>query len=76
MKPIPISAAEEIAKLYDYDQVVIIARKVGSGNAPHGEHVTTYGRNKTHCDVAARIGDFLKYKVMGWVTDERSEKKP
>ena len=35
MQPIPISAAKHIAKEYDYDQVVIIARKVGEG-----EHVT------------------------------------
>jgi hypothetical protein len=46
---------------YDYDQVVVIARKVGGG-----EHVTTYGRDKANCDVAARIGDWLKFKVMGW----------
>ena len=40
MKPIPISAAEKVAKAYGYDQVVIIARKVGDGG---GEHCTTYG---------------------------------
>ena len=61
MKPIPISAAKVIADKYDYDQVVIIARKVGGG-----EHVTTYGRDKANCDVASRIGDWLKFKVMGW----------
>ena len=61
MKPIPISAAERVAKAYGYDQVVIIARKVGQG-----EHVTTYGVDKLHCEIAARIGDFLKYKVMQW----------
>lgn len=64
MKPIPISAAKQIAEEYDYDQVVIIARRVDQG-----EHVTTYGKDKANCDVAARIGDFLKYKVMGWVKD-------
>lgn len=63
MRPIPILAAKEIAKTYDYDQVVIIARKVGDDGT---EHVTTYGVNPEHCAVAARIGDFLKYKVMGW----------
>ncbi len=36
-----------------------------------GEHCTTYGVNDAHCSVAARIGDFLKYKVMGW-----KEEKP
>ncbi len=66
MKPIPIAAAERIAKDYGYDQVVIIARKVGEDG---GEHCTTYGRTKEHCGVAARIGDFLKYKVMGWARE-------
>jgi len=68
MKRIPIKAAREIAKLYDYDQVVIVARKVGEG-----EHVTTYGRNKIHCGIAARIGDFLKYKIMGWAKDNADD---
>lgn len=64
---IPISAAKLIADAYDYDQVVIIARKVGiDGN----EHVTTYGVDKVNCDIAARIGDFLKYKIMGWSQNE------
>lgn len=69
MKAIPISAAEQIAKQYGYDQVVIIARKVGDDPEPHGEHCTTYGINPEHCGIAARIGDFLKFKVMGWVKD-------
>ena len=66
MKAIPIRAAQEISAKYDYDQVIVIARKVGEGG---GEHVTTYGRDKTHCEVAAQCGDFLKFKVMGWVAD-------
>lgn len=69
MKPIPVSAAERIAKEYGYDQVIIVARKVGDAPDPHGEHVTTYGINAEHCAVAARAGDFLKYKVMGWPQD-------
>lgn len=64
--PIPISAAERIAKAYGYDQVVIIARAVGDHG---GEHVTTYGRDKANCAVAAKIGEFLKFKVMGWIRD-------
>lgn len=69
MKPIPISAARHIANLYGYDQVVVIGRKVGESPDPHGEHVTTYGVDKEHCQIAARIGDFLKYKVMNWVPE-------
>ena len=61
VKLIPISAAEKIAKQYGYDQIIIYARKVGEG-----EHMTTYGVNKEHCSAAALIGNFLKYKVMGW----------
>jgi hypothetical protein len=58
---IPISAGKLIADKYGYDQVVIVARKVGGP-----EHVTTYGVDKENCDVAARIGNFFKYKLMGW----------
>jgi hypothetical protein len=61
---IPIAAAKEIAEKYDYDQVIIVARKVGGTGR---EHCTTYGVNEIHCDTARRIGEFLKYKVMGWV---------
>ena len=62
-KRIPICAAAEISKKYNYDQVVIIARKTGDNGM---EHVTTYGKNKEHCAVAAKIGDFIKYKIMKW----------
>lgn len=58
---IPISAAKKIAFDYDYDQVIIIARKVA-----RNEHVTTYGTNKAHCKVAANIGNFLKHEIMKW----------
>ena len=61
MKQIPISAASAIAKTYGYDQVIIVARSIGDG-----EHVTTYGKDRANCDVAAKIGDYLKYKIMGW----------
>ena len=63
MKSIPIREAKELAHEFGYDQVIIIARKVGDAG---GEHVTTYGKNKEHCSIAAKYGDFLKYKVMGW----------
>ena len=71
MKPIPIAAGKLIALDYDYDQVVIIARKVGEG-----EHVTTYGKDKANCDVAAQIGNFLKFKVMGWAAQTETPKEP
>lgn len=71
MLPIPIEAAKQIAKAYGYDQVVIIARRVGESPAPHGERVTTYGVTKAHCAVAARVGNFIKHKIMQW-----SEEKP
>jgi DhnA family fructose-bisphosphate aldolase class Ia len=65
-KRIPIVAAQRIAEEYGYHQVVIIARRTEEV-LDSGEHVTTYGTTKAHCRVAAMIGDFLKYKVMGWV---------
>jgi hypothetical protein len=72
MKRIPISAAERIAKDYGYDQVIIYARKVGDAPDPYGEHLTTYGVSKVHCATAARIGDFLKYKIIGWVKENKA----
>lgn len=68
--PIPISAGKRIADEYGYDQVVIIARKVDSGRQDGGEHVTTYGVDKANCDVAARIGNFFKHKLMGWPKEQ------
>lgn len=65
MRPIPIAAAERIAKDYGYDQVVIIARRVGAPPEPHGEHVTTYGVDRAHCESAAAQGRALK-RFMGW----------
>ncbi len=63
MTDIPIYTAAYIAKDFGYDQIIIVGRKIGQdGN----EHVTTYGVDKENCDVAARIGDFLKYKIMLW----------
>lgn len=69
MKPISISAAKDIAEKYGYDQIIIYARKVGESPDPHGEHLTTYGIDKTHCTVAARIGDYLKREIFGWVNE-------
>lgn len=68
MKRIPISAAKHLAKTYGYDQVIVYARKTGEAG---GEHMTTYGVNRSHCDAAAKIGDHLKYNVMGWKRPEK-----
>lgn len=66
LKPIPIDAAKRVADQYGYDQVIVFGRRVGDAPNPHGEHLTTYGVNKIHCDVAAQVGNFLKTKIMGW----------
>ena len=68
MKPIPVKEADLLASEYGYDQVIIISRKVDGG-----EHVTTYGVNKANCDAAAQIGNFLKFKVMGWDPEDTEE---
>ena len=56
-QPIPIDAAKRIAKRFGYEQVVILARNTGHGVRGW---ITTYGINKTHCEVAARMGDHLR----------------
>jgi len=63
---IPITAARRIAEDYGYDQVVIVARCIDKPGEQGNEHVTTYGVDKANCDVAARIGNFFKHKLMGW----------
>lgn len=63
MKPIPLAAAQRIAKDYGYHQVVIMARVAGSLDS--GEHITTYGINVHHCRVAAYMGDKLK-EIAQW----------
>jgi len=65
-KGIPISAARAIAKDYRCDQIIILGRKCGENGI---EHLTTYGITKAHCSAAAVIGNFLKTKVMGWVSN-------
>jgi hypothetical protein len=69
---VPVHAARSIAEQYGWDQVVVIARKVDPNG---GEHVTTYGRDRANCDVATRIGDFLKHKVMEWATDADADER-
>lgn len=63
MLPIPVSVAKEIAEKYGYDQIVVYARR--TGDAPCGEHMTTYGKDAKHCAIAAHMGHILK-KFMGW----------
>lgn len=58
LKRIPIKRAEEIAKTYGYDQVIVIARKACQGQV-RGEWITTYGVNKEHCAAAAQQGAAL-----------------
>lgn len=74
MKAIPIAAAQRIAEDYDYDQVIVFARKVGQDPAPHGEHMTTYGVDPTHCSVAARIGRKLQEMIWGVTPDAEAKK--
>lgn len=68
-KRIPIQAAKEIAVKYDYDQVMIYARKVGENG---GEHMTTYGVNKEHCGAMSKIAKFLQTKIMGWYKENEN----
>lgn len=57
---IPIATAEQIGKKHGYDQVIIVARRIGE---PGLEWCTTWGKDKTHCDAAARIGDAIRDSV-------------
>lgn len=77
MKRIPIKVAQQIAEQYGYDQVMIYARKVDrpAGVGEHakmeikgGEHMTTYGVTREHCEAMKRTADYLKNKILGWAS--------
>ena len=57
------SELEAIAKKYGFNQVILIARTVGEKGA---EHCVTYGTDRENSVVAEDIGNFMKFKVMGW----------
>lgn len=57
---IPIARAADLGRAHNYDQVIILARRVGE---PGLEWVTTWGKDPTHCAAAARIGDALRDNV-------------
>lgn len=63
-KAIPVSAASALAKQYNFDQIVVIARRIGGS-----ESVTTFGKGRIHKDIAARTGEFLQREVMGWARE-------
>lgn len=65
---IPVSAASHLAKEYGFDQVVVIARRVGGD-----ESVTTFGKGPVHKDIAARTGEFLQRSVLGWVRQNTTD---
>lgn len=60
---LPIKTAKHIADEYNWDQVIIVARKVGDNGY---EHVVTYGKCSAHCEAAARAGNAIKHHLMRW----------
>ena len=63
MSELPIKEARNIAQDYGWDQVIIVARRVGDAGY---EHVVTYGKDKANCEAAARAGQALKHHLMRW----------
>ncbi|WP_406646942.1 hypothetical protein QEZ52_00490 [Aliisedimentitalea scapharcae] len=63
MTALPIKEAKGIADRHGWDQVVVIARKVGDDGY---EHVVTYGKDAAHCEAASRAGMAIKHHLMKW----------
>ena len=70
-KRIPIAAAKRIGEQYGYDQVIIVARKIGVGGR---QWHTTWGRNKAHCNAASMIMRWLE-RQMGSIEERKNEGK-
>jgi len=64
-KKIPIKAAKEISKVYEYPEIVIFAYDPDAG----AQHMTTFGKTKEQCIDAAKAGNHLK-KALGWPEDK------
>jgi hypothetical protein len=64
-KRIPIKAAQEIAKKYKLDQVVIVAYERDAKKGTDMTHIVTYGKTKADCLQAAQGGNMVK-KALGW----------
>lgn len=62
-----IEWAKDFANKFNYDQIIVIGRRVGRDLDKGGEWVTTYGKNAEHSMIAGKIGQFFKYRVMGWL---------
>ncbi|UWR74102.1 hypothetical protein [Phaeobacter inhibens] len=60
---LPIKSARDIAETHGWDQVIVVARKVGDDGF---EHVVTYGKDAAHCEAAARAGNAIKHHLMKW----------
>lgn len=60
---LPIKSARDIAETHGWDQVIVVARKVGDDGF---EHVVTYGKDVAHCEAAARAGNAIKHHLMKW----------
>jgi hypothetical protein len=60
-KRIPVSAAQDIGKKFNKDQVILVTWDEKSGDT----WVTTWGSNRAQCVMAAKGGDFVK-EALGW----------
>jgi hypothetical protein len=66
--PVPISVVRELAKRFDYDQVVVYAKTAGGE-----EHMTLYGRSKSSTSAVMKLGRFLKYTIASWTKSEEAK---
>jgi hypothetical protein len=57
---IPIKEAKRIAKLYGWDEVILI------GQTGNKQHVTTFGKTIGDCFRAAMNGNLIKRNLFGW----------
>ena len=59
MKRIPVALAKQIANKYGYEKVVIFAITKDEPKERYMFWVTTYGKTKALCEVAAKTGQYF-----------------
>lgn len=65
-KKIPIKTAKEIAKEFEYNQVLIFAWDKENNR----QNVTTFGKSTEDCDQIAKGGNYIKEHFLGWPHNE------
>jgi len=71
-KEIPVSEAKELAKKYEYEQIIILALKGSKKSNWYEGWRTTYNKNKNKCNFLGKVASILAYNFRAFYSDEKT----